>query len=94
MAFGELVHDRVRQFADGKRPSRMYQALLGRNGRGECAELLAHLTASLADKTLPARLGYDTRPDWLIVDEFAFDRIERTECAPGRPSAYCLTHPI
>ena len=45
------------------------------------AELLADLTASLADKTLPARLRYYTRPDLLIVDEFGFDRIERTECA-------------
>src|ERR1019366_7508095 len=45
------------------------------------AELLADLTASLADKTLPARLRYYTRPDFLIVDEFGFDRIERTECA-------------
>ena len=32
------------------------------------AELLADLTASLADKTLPARLRYYTRPDWLIID--------------------------
>jgi hypothetical protein len=30
--------------------------------------LLADLTASLADKTLPARLRYYTRPDWLIID--------------------------
>ena len=44
------------------------------------AELLSDLTASLADKTLPARLRYYARPDLLIVDEFGFDRIERTEC--------------
>ena len=44
------------------------------------AELLADLTASLADKTLPARLRLYARPDLLIIDEFGFDRIERTEC--------------
>src|SRR5882672_11478786 len=44
------------------------------------AELLSDLTASLADKTLPARLRYYMRPDLLIIDEFGFDRIERTEC--------------
>jgi DNA replication protein DnaC len=32
------------------------------------AELLSDLTASLADKTLPACLRYYTRPDLLIVD--------------------------
>ena len=44
------------------------------------AQLLADLTASLADKTLPARLRYYANPDLLIIDEFGFDRIERTEC--------------
>ena len=44
------------------------------------AELLSDLTASLADKTLPARLRFYARPDLLIIDEFGFDRIERTEC--------------
>ena len=44
------------------------------------AELLADLTASLADKTLPARLRRYASPDLLIIDEFGFDRIERTEC--------------
>ena len=44
------------------------------------AELLSDLTASLADKTLPARLRYYANPDWLIIDEFGFDRIERAEC--------------
>ena len=33
-----------------------------------------------ADKTLPTRLRYYARPDLLIIDEFGFDRIERTEC--------------
>jgi len=32
------------------------------------AQLLADLTASLADKTLPARLRYYANPDWLIID--------------------------
>lgn len=44
------------------------------------AELLSDLMASLADKTLPARLRRYANPDLLIIDEFGFDRIERTEC--------------
>lgn len=44
------------------------------------AQLLEDLTASLADKTLPLRLRYYANPDWLIIDEFGFDKIERTEC--------------
>jgi len=44
------------------------------------AALLSDLTASLADKTLPTRLRFYARPDLLIIDEFGFDRIERTEC--------------
>ncbi len=44
------------------------------------ARLLADLTASLADKTLPARLRRYANPDWVIIDEFGFDKIERAEC--------------
>jgi DNA replication protein DnaC len=44
------------------------------------AQLLTDLTASLADKTLPARLRRYASPDLLVIDEFGFDRIERTEC--------------
>ena len=44
------------------------------------AQLLADLTASLADKTLPTRLRRFTKPDLLIVDEFGFDKIEHSEC--------------
>lgn len=44
------------------------------------AKLLADLTASLADKTLPQRLRRYSSPDFLIIDEFGFDRIERSEC--------------
>lgn len=44
------------------------------------SQLLTDLTASLADKTLPARLRYYANPDWLIIDEFGFDKIERIEC--------------
>jgi DNA replication protein DnaC len=40
----------------------------------------ADLTASLADKTLPTRPRRYTYPDFLIVDEFGFDKIERSEC--------------
>jgi DNA replication protein DnaC len=44
------------------------------------AQLLADLTASLADKTLPARLRRYTKPELLIIDEFGLDKIERNEC--------------
>ena len=42
------------------------------------ADLLLDLIAALADQSLPARLKYWTRVDWLIIDEFGFDRLERT----------------
>ncbi len=41
------------------------------------ADLIADLTASLADQTLPKRLRHYTRPHLLIIDEFGFDRVER-----------------
>jgi DNA replication protein DnaC len=44
------------------------------------AQLLADLTASLADKTLPAKLRHYAKPELLIIDEFGFDKIERAEC--------------
>jgi DNA replication protein DnaC len=43
------------------------------------AALLTDLTKSLADQTLPQRIRYYSRFDLLAIDEFAFDRIERTE---------------
>jgi DNA replication protein DnaC len=43
------------------------------------AALLIDLTKSLADQTLPKRVRYYARFDLLIIDEFGFDRIERTE---------------
>jgi DNA replication protein DnaC len=43
------------------------------------AGLLTDLTASLADQTLTERVRYYARFDLLIVDEFAFDKIERSE---------------
>ena len=44
------------------------------------ADLLRDLTASLADKTLAQRLRRYANPSLLLIDEFGFDRIERTEC--------------
>ena len=44
------------------------------------ADLLEDLRASLADQTLPHRIGYWSRFDLVIIDEFGFDRIERSEC--------------
>jgi DNA replication protein DnaC len=43
------------------------------------ADLLVDLTARLADRTLPRWIRYYARFDWLIIDEFAFDKIERSE---------------
>ena len=43
------------------------------------ASLLSDLTARLADHTLPKRLRYYARFEWLIIDEFAFDKIERSD---------------
>jgi len=43
------------------------------------ARLLTELSASLVGKTLPQRLRDYARPALLIIDEFAFDHIERTE---------------
>lgn len=43
------------------------------------AQILNDLTASLADKTLPQALRAYSRPQWLIIDEFGFDRVERLE---------------
>jgi DNA replication protein DnaC len=40
-------------------------------------DLLADLTASLADGTLPQRLSYWTNFDLLIIDEFGLDYVER-----------------
>ena len=44
------------------------------------ADLLQDLRGSLADQTLPRRVGYWARFDLLVIDEFGFDRIERGEC--------------
>jgi DNA replication protein DnaC len=52
------------------------------------AELLRDLTASLADHTLPERLRYYSNFDLLAVDEFGFDRIERTESGQAASLMY------
>jgi DNA replication protein DnaC len=44
------------------------------------ADLLQDLRSSLADQTLPRRIGYWSRFDLVIIDEFGFDRLERSEC--------------
>lgn len=43
------------------------------------AALLTDLTKSLADQTLPRRVRYYARFDLLAIDEFGFEKIERTE---------------
>jgi len=47
---------------------------VGQSGVGK-----SYLVQALADQTLPRRLRYYARFDLLVIDEFAFDRIERTE---------------
>ncbi len=42
------------------------------------AALLNDLTASLADQTLPQRVRYYGRFDLLVIDEFGFEKIERS----------------
>ena len=75
--------------------SRLIQAL----GRAACArgyrvryttsaELLHDLTASLADRTLPERLRYYSNFDLLAIDEFGFDRIERSESSQAASLLY------
>jgi DNA replication protein DnaC len=54
------------------------------------AGLLADLTASLADQTLPRRLREYARFDLLILDEFGFDRIERSEAQQAASLLYKL----
>ena len=43
------------------------------------AQLISHLTASLADKSLAESLRVYNRPQLLIIDEWGFDRVERLE---------------
>jgi len=75
--------------------SRIIQAV----GRAACArgyrvryttsaELLHDLTASLADHTLPERLRYYSNFDLLAIDEFGFDRIERSESSQAASLLY------
>jgi DNA replication protein DnaC len=54
------------------------------------AALLQNLTACLADRTLPERIRYYARFELLIIDEFGFDRIERSEA----PHAASLLYKI
>ena len=54
------------------------------------ALLLNDLTASLADQTLPRRLRYYANFDLVILDEFGFDRIERTESPQAASLLYKL----
>jgi DNA replication protein DnaC len=42
------------------------------------AALLTDLTARLADQTLPERVRYYARFDLLVIDEFGFEKIERS----------------
>jgi DNA replication protein DnaC len=50
-------------------------------------ELIEDLTAALADQTIHQRVRYYARFDLLIIDEFGFDKIERSLC-PHAPSLW------
>ena len=52
------------------------------------AELLSDLTASLADHSLHERLRYYSNFELLAIDEFGFDRIERTESGQAASLLY------
>jgi DNA replication protein DnaC len=52
------------------------------------ADLLMDLRASLADQTLPSRVRYYAKFDLLIIDEFGFDRLERTEAPQAASLLY------
>lgn len=54
------------------------------------ADLLADLTASLADHSLPQRIRYWSNFQLLIIDEFGFDKIERTESSQAASLLYKL----
>ena len=41
--------------------------------------MLADLTASKADNTLPTKLKAYTSPDFLLIDELGFDRLEQED---------------
>jgi DNA replication protein DnaC len=44
------------------------------------SQILSRLTAALADKTLNETLRWYASWDLLLIDEYAFDRVERDEC--------------
>jgi DNA replication protein DnaC len=50
-------------------------------------ELIEDLTAALADQTIHQRVRFYARYDLLIIDEFGFDKIERSLC-PHAPSLW------
>ncbi len=52
------------------------------------ADLLLDLRASLADQTLPNRVRYYAKFDLLIIDEFGFDRLERSEAPQAASLLY------
>ena len=55
------------------------------------AQMIAKLTAAMADKTLNETLKHYAKWDVLIVDEFGFDRIEREECPQAAHLLYKIT---
>jgi DNA replication protein DnaC len=57
-------------------------------------ELLHDLTAAMADQTIHERVRFYARPALLIVDEFGFDRIERSLVAVKSVRARVPRHSI
>jgi DNA replication protein DnaC len=52
------------------------------------ARLLEELRAALADQTLPQRVRYYAGFDLVIIDEFGFDRLERSEAPQAASLLY------
>lgn len=52
------------------------------------AELLRDLTACLADHGLPQRLRYYSNFELLVIDEFGFEQMERTESTQAASLLY------
>jgi DNA replication protein DnaC len=57
-------------------------------------ELLADLTAALADQTIHDRVRFYAKFALLIIDEFAFDRIERAVCPQAASLWYKIILPV
>lgn len=56
------------------------------------SQMLLRLTAALADKSLHETLKWYASWDLLLIDEYAFDRVERDECPQAAHLLYKVIH--